>query len=93
MVEFATTKVRVTGRVQGVGFRAWTEREARRLGLTGWVRNEPDGAVTAFLAGRPEAVATMLERLHRGPLGASVADVTMLPSDGEAIPSDFRVTR
>jgi acylphosphatase len=93
MAEFETAKVRVTGRVQGVGFRAWTEREARRLGLTGWVRNEPDGAVTTFLAGPPEAVATMLERLHRGPLGASVADVAMLPSDGLERPQDFTILR
>lgn len=91
MAEFETAKVRVTGRVQGVGFRAWTEREARRLGLTGWVRNEPDGAVTAFLAGPPEAVATMLEHLHHGPRGARVSGVETLPPGNGEIPSGFHV--
>jgi acylphosphatase len=93
MPEDETAKVRVTGRVQGVGFRAWTEREARRLGLKGWVRNEPDGAVIAFLAGPAATVATMLERVRHGPPGARVIAVEPLPSDGQEIPPDFRVNR
>jgi acylphosphatase len=43
--------VRIEGSVQGVGFRAWTQSEASRLGLRGWVRNEPDGSVAAHLEG------------------------------------------
>lgn len=66
---------RVTGRVQGVFFRAWTQAEARRLGLAGWVRNEPDGSVTALVAGPEAAVAEMLRRLHDGPPAARVAAV------------------
>lgn len=69
------TLARITGRVQRVGFRAWTETEARSLGLAGWVRNEPDGSVTALLAGPDAAVALMLERLGKGPRGARVTAV------------------
>lgn len=66
-------RVRITGRVQGVGFRAWTRRQAERRGLAGWVRNEPDGAVTALVAGPAEAVAALLALLRNGPPGASVS--------------------
>lgn len=66
---------RVTGRVQGVAFRAWTEHRARNLGLDGWVRNEADGSVTALIAGPEAAVAEMLEALHSGPDMAQVARV------------------
>jgi|APThiThiocy_cv2_1041547.scaffolds.fasta_scaffold00585_36 acylphosphatase len=59
--------VRIEGRVQGVGFRAWTLREARALGLAGWVRNEADGSVKARIEGRRESVDRMLERLRTGP--------------------------
>ena len=67
--------VRITGRVQGVCFRAWTCDAASRLGLTGWVRNESDGSVTALIAGPQSAVTAMLSRFWQGPPGASVAAV------------------
>ncbi|WP_102223500.1 acylphosphatase [Acidimangrovimonas sediminis] len=66
-MERHTVLARITGRVQGVAFRAWTEHRARGLGLDGWVKNEADGSVTALIAGPTETVATMLEALHRGP--------------------------
>jgi acylphosphatase len=62
----------VHGRVQGVGFRAWTETTALRLGLEGWVRNRRDGSVEALLAGTPDTVAAMLALIRRGPPGARV---------------------
>ena len=62
----------VSGRVQGVWFRAWTEGVARRLGLTGWVRNLPDGRVEGFAEGPEGALETLLERLHEGPPAARV---------------------
>jgi acylphosphatase len=67
---------RVTGIVQGVGFRYSTVREARRLGLTGWVRNAEDGAVEVLIEGAPEDVAALVVWLHRGPAGADVRGVT-----------------
>lgn len=66
---------RVTGRVQGVGYRAWTQAAARRLGLSGWVRNRRDGSVEALLAGPEAAVAAMLAAMRQGPPAARVEDV------------------
>lgn len=84
--------VRVAGRVQGVGFRVWTRREARRLGLRGWVRNEPDGSVTALLAGSSQAVAEMLKVLWQGPSGSHVKSVEPRPADVSDAPMDFDIT-
>lgn len=83
-------KARISGRVQGVGFRAWTQTEARSLGLAGWVRNEDDGTVTAVLAGPEGRVGDMVGLLHHGPAGAQVEDVATEaaePPGGD----DFRV--
>jgi acylphosphatase len=68
-------RVRVTGRVQGVGFRYATRREALAGGVVGWVRNLPDGAVEVHAHGSSEAIATLLVFLHRGPRLADVASV------------------
>jgi acylphosphatase len=67
--------VSVTGRVQGVFFRAWTRDLAIELGLTGWVRNCPDGRVDMHIEGEEAAVQKMIERLRRGPPSAQVDDV------------------
>jgi acylphosphatase len=74
--------VRIRGRVQGVGFRNWVDRSARRLGLTGWVRNRRDGSVEALLAGRPEAVDDMVGRCRFGPRSAAVSGVETSPGEG-----------
>jgi len=71
-----TLDIRVTGRVQGVGFRAATVRQAHLLKITGWVRNAADGSVEALIQGSPEQVDRMLSWLHRGPPSARVAEVT-----------------
>lgn len=68
-------KLVVRGLVQGVFFRASTEREAKRLGLTGWVRNLPDGSVELCVLGEEDAVATMIAWARRGPDAARVDDV------------------
>lgn len=68
-------RFRVTGRVQGVGFRWWAEAQAQALGLAGFVRNEPDGAVSGEAAGPPEALAAFRDRLAEGPSSARVADL------------------
>jgi acylphosphatase len=65
----------VAGRVQGVYFRASTQREARRLGLTGWVRNLPDGRVEVMASGPPDATAALERWLNRGPPAAHVTEV------------------
>ena len=69
-------RVRVTGRVQGVFFRAWTREQAGRLGLAGWVRNCADGSVEAHVEGEEHAVEQMLVLLHDGPAGAQVDELT-----------------
>lgn len=82
----------VTGRVQGVCFRAWTLREAQELGLTGWVRNEPDGSVSALLVGPEGAVTAMLGRLWKGPPGALVRKVEFEDVDPKPEATPFRFT-
>ena len=65
-------RVMIRGRVQGVGYRAWTEYTALDLGLEGWVRNRRDGTVEALFAGPQEEVETMLKACRQGPPGAHV---------------------
>ncbi len=75
-----TRQINVCGRVQGVGFRDALLREARRLGVTGWVRNRADGSVEAVVQGSPEAVEKIIVWARRGPPAALVAAVrTGLP--------------
>ena len=67
----------ITGLVQGVGFRYSMAREARHLGVAGWVRNRHDGSVEANIGGDAEAVAAMIAWARQGPPGASVDHVTV----------------
>ncbi|WP_274425713.1 acylphosphatase [Chelativorans sp. YIM 93263] len=86
-------RARISGRVQGVNYRAWTQGEAEKLGLAGWVRNEADGSVTAVLAGEDESVSLMLDKLRQGPPAASVRDVESEEFDPEVWPTAFTVER
>ena len=70
-------RLRITGRVQAVGYRAWAMRQATGLGLRGWVRNRADRSVEALVIGDDEAVGAMIEACRRGPPAASVADVAV----------------
>jgi acylphosphatase len=88
--EDRTVRVRIAGRVQGVGFRYWTEDAARGLGLAGWVRNRRDGSVEALLSGPADEVAEMLRRCRRGPQAAQVASVEVL-EEGGAAPAGFEM--
>ena len=74
-------RVVVHGRVQGVGFRAFVEDTAERLGLEGWVRNRRDGTVEAVFAGEEATVGEAIEACRRGPRSARVTKVDV--SDGE----------
>lgn len=65
----------ISGRVQGVGYRAWAADEATRLGLKGFVRNRRDGSVEAVFKGQEDAVVQMLDDCWRGPRGARVENV------------------
>jgi acylphosphatase len=76
-----TRRLRVRGRVQGVGYRESMRREAVRLGVTGWVRNRLDGSVEAMVQGSAEQVAAILEWAHRGPAVAMV--LRLEEEDGE----------
>lgn len=85
--------VSIHGRVQGVGFRMWTEREAGLLGLRGWVRNEHDGSVTALVGGPEECVASMIERFWSGPRGSAVTSVETKPLNPAELPAGFTQRR
>ena len=67
--------VRLTGRVQGVFFRAWAQEQARALGVTGWVRNCQDGRVEAHVEGDEQAVEQIIEKMRSGPPSAQVEDL------------------
>jgi acylphosphatase len=84
-------QARIYGKVQGVGYRIWARGEATGLGLMGWVRNERDGSVTAWLAGADAAVSAMIERLWRGPAGASISRIDVEEIETWTAPGDFRI--
>jgi acylphosphatase len=78
---------RVEGRVQGVGFRAFVLRQARRLGLDGWVRNETDGAVAVEAEGEAATLEAFEGRLREGPPAARVARI-----DARSVPAGVEGT-
>lgn len=78
----------IYGRVQGVGYRSWTVKNARKLGLTGWVRNTSEGTVQALFCGDTNAVEAMIEGCGDGPLAAKVERIERKMFDAPA-PSTF----
>src|SRR5215470_20248432 len=84
--ERRTVRIRIEGRVQGVGFRYWTERVAVGLGLDGWVRNRRDGGVEALLSGPAADVAAMIARCQHGPPSARVDFVKVIEEAEEPAP-------
>jgi acylphosphatase len=76
----------VSGNVQGVGFRYFTQRAAERLQLNGYTRNLPDGRVEAYAIGTPDQLAKFRSALERGPWGATVSEVR---EEHAAIDSDY----
>lgn len=81
-----TVLVRITGRVQGVFFRAWTEQEAKKRRLSGWVRNRRDGSVEALFSGLGDDVDAMVRVCHGGPPMATVSNVDSEVSEAPALP-------
>jgi acylphosphatase len=78
-----TLRLRITGRVQGVGYRIWATRTAASVGLRGWVRNRSDGSVEVLATGAPEDVAALVEACRQGPLGARVTAVTVADAEDD----------
>ena len=84
--------LRITGRVQGVAYRAWARDEALKLGVAGWVRNEDDGSVTARAEGAEDAVSAFQRALHEGPGASDVREVTATPAEPEGA-TGFEIRR
>ena len=82
---------RVSGRVQGVGFRWWTSRAARRLGVTGSVRNQADGSVLVVAWGEEDRLAELERSLAAGPPGARVDAVTVVDPPRQPPPAEFTI--
>jgi acylphosphatase len=81
----------VRGRVQGVGFRWFVDHEARQLGLAGWVRNNIDGTVEVLAIGNDQQLATLFNKLRRGPRAARVDDVQEIPAEPIEGLTTFRI--
>ncbi len=78
--DLETRRYLIQGRVQGVGFRWFVEREAATLGITGWVRNREDGRVEVMATGTREQLAALHGRLREGPRAARVEEVAVSPA-------------
>ncbi|MGN6310881.1 MAG: acylphosphatase [Xanthobacteraceae bacterium] len=79
------THVAIRGRVQGVGYRAWTADEARRRDLEGWVRNRRDGSVEAVFCGAEGVITDMLTACRRGPSSARVDAMDASPAGDDML--------
>ena len=74
-------RLRIRGKVQGVGFRYWAVRQASKLALRGWVRNRGDGSVEAVAAGPKDALDAFITACHTGPRAARVESVVVEDAD------------
>jgi acylphosphatase len=86
-------RLKISGRVQGVFFRESTRREAERLGVRGWVRNDDDGTVEALIEGSAAAVDALIQWCHHGPPSAKVEHVQLTDERSGEDLDGFRVTR
>ncbi len=77
MAEKKALRARIEGRVQGVNYRMATFHEANRLGVTGWVMNNPDSTVEAYFEGDADSVDKLVEWCWKGPPIASVSNITV----------------
>jgi acylphosphatase len=79
-----TRRILVSGRVQGVFYRGWTEANARQLGINGWVRNRMNGQVEILAMGPREEMDELVRRCWHGPRAAAVDEVEVLEAEAEA---------
>jgi acylphosphatase len=77
--------LRIRGRVQGVGYRAFVHAQATRLGLHGWARNRSDGSVEVLVEGQRDALEALTRSLRRGPPGARVAELVEREASPDAL--------
>ena len=85
-------RVIISGRVQGVGFRYFTQREGERLGIVGWVKNLPNGDVEAEAEGEEAQVDAFVEAIRRGPPASRVLDfqIVAIPANHRDVGFDIR---
>jgi acylphosphatase len=81
-----TVRLRITGRVQGVGYRLWAIETATSLGLRGWVRNRADGTVELAMTSTQQAIAAMIDACGHGPTGARVREVRVAEDEDDGSP-------
>ena len=84
-------KCLITGLVQGVFYRASTKKQAAKLGVTGYIKNLPDGHVEVLICGDPEAVGHLKAWLWDGPAQAHVSNVKCELSDDTEVPDGFEI--
>lgn len=89
--DVAAVHLYIRGLVQGVGFRDFARREARRLGVVGWVRNLPDGRVEVWAEGPPEALSAFVDQVRRGPRAARVTEVQEQVAQPSGAWADFEI--
>lgn len=82
-------RVLISGRVQGVGFRAWTVTKATSLGLQGWVRNTKDGQVEAVFSGEHEVINIIIEHCKQGPESARVDAIEVFTYKEDVVDGPF----
>lgn len=81
----------ISGRVQGVGFRHFIRKNAEALGVTGWVKNLPDGRVEAIFQGNEEQVEELIQRCKKGPVASFVQDIEVRDTEDETVYKSFDV--
>ena len=86
-----TQKLRIRGRVQGVGYRYALVAEAERLGIAGWVRNRTDGSVEALVQGDAQPVAALVAWARRGPPASRVDEVRVEPAGADEVLVGFQL--